>query len=78
MLDNDLRITGPDLKRALRRADVVITAFAERLDTSRGSPGYGLGLSLVRGIAELHSGSARLSEGKSGGTCALMEIPLRA
>ncbi len=49
-----------------------------RLDTSRGSPGYGLGLSLVRGIAELHSGSARLSEGKSGGTCALMEIPLRA
>ena len=47
-----------------------------RLDTSRGSPGYGLGLSLVRGIAELHHGAARLSDGAPG-TCALLELPLR-
>lgn len=48
-----------------------------RLDASRSSPGYGLGLSLVRGIAELHHGSARLVEGQTGGTCAVLEIPLR-
>jgi signal transduction histidine kinase len=33
-----------------------------RLDTSRGSPGNGLGLSLVAAIAELHGVSIRLAE----------------
>ena len=46
-----------------------------RLDASRGSPGYGLGLSLVRGIAELHHGAARLTDGQPG-TRALLELPL--
>ncbi len=46
-----------------------------RLDSSRGSPGFGLGLSLVRGIARLHRGDCRLLDG-SPGTLAVLEVPL--
>jgi len=46
-----------------------------RLDSSRGSPGFGLGLSLVRGIARLHRGDCRLLDG-SPGTLAVLELPL--
>lgn len=46
-----------------------------RLDSSRGSPGFGLGLSLVRGIARLHGGECRLLDG-SPGTLAVLELPL--
>ncbi len=45
-----------------------------RLDTSRNSPGYGLGLSLVRGIARLHRGDARLFDGAPG-TLAVLTLP---
>ena len=41
---------------------------------SRTTPGNGLGLSLVRAIAELHGASLRLSE-KSPGFCAAMAFP---
>lgn len=46
-----------------------------RLDASRGSPGFGLGLSLVRGIARLHDGDCRLLDGAPG-TLAVFEVPL--
>jgi signal transduction histidine kinase len=45
-----------------------------RLDTSRSGPGYGLGLSLVRGIARLHRGDTRLFDGAPG-TLAMLTLP---
>ena len=46
-----------------------------RLDGSRSSPGYGLGLSLVRAIARLHRGDCRLLDGAAG-TRVELELPL--
>lgn len=46
-----------------------------RLDASRGSPGFGLGLSLVRGIARLHDGDCRLEDGAPGAV-AVFSLPL--
>lgn len=46
-----------------------------RLDSSRGSPGFGLGLSLVRGIVNLHHGDCRLLEATPG-TLAELSLPL--
>lgn len=46
-----------------------------RADTSRGSPGNGLGLSLVRAIAELHGGSAKLLAKQDGSTF-VVTLPL--
>ncbi|MBA4287287.1 MAG: two-component sensor histidine kinase [Xanthomonadaceae bacterium] len=45
-----------------------------RLDHSRASPGFGLGLSLVRAIARLHRGDCHLQDGAPG-TRALLELP---
>ncbi len=46
-----------------------------RLDTSRSSPGSGLGLSLVRGIARLHGGDLVL-EDSSPGLRAVLSLPV--
>jgi len=48
---------GPGLPA--NAADSVFERFV-RLDSSRSTPGNGLGLSLVRAIAELHDGHARV------------------
>jgi two-component system sensor histidine kinase CreC len=40
-----------------------------------GAKGTGLGLSLVREIAHLHGGSARLENRPGGGVCAVLEFP---
>lgn len=48
-----------------------------RLDTSRSVPGTGLGLSMVRAIARLHGGNARLSDNRPGLRCEIiMPSPL--
>lgn len=44
-----------------------------RLDSSRGSPGFGLGLSIVRGVARLHGGDCHLRDGEPG-TAAELEL----
>jgi signal transduction histidine kinase len=46
-----------------------------RLESSRSTPGHGLGLSLVSAIAKLHDGRLIL-EGR-GGFCAMLELPLK-
>lgn len=46
-----------------------------RLDTSRGSPGNGLGLSLVAAIAELHGVSVRLAENMPHGLKITLAFP---
>ncbi len=61
---------GPGLPA--NAADSVFERFV-RLDSSRSTPGNGLGLSLVRAIAELHNGHARLIASEPG---AVFEISL--
>ena len=65
---------GPGLPA--HAAETVFQRFV-RLDSSRSTPGNGLGLSLVRAIAELHDGSARVVATEPG---AVFEVtlPLRA
>ena len=46
-----------------------------RLDASRGSPGNGLGLSLVGAIAELHGIAVRLSESTAQGLLVHLAFP---
>lgn len=63
---------GPGLP-ALNGEDVFERFF--RLDASRSTAGNGLGLSLVRSIAELHDGQARLISSEPGAVFEV-EIPL--
>lgn len=64
---------GPGLPA--NAADSVFERFV-RLDSSRSTPGNGLGLSLVRAIAELHNGHARLAATEPGAVFEV-SLPLR-
>ncbi|MEM7361289.1 MAG: HAMP domain-containing sensor histidine kinase [Pseudomonadota bacterium] len=57
-------------------ADHIFDRF-HRGDASRSTPGNGLGLSLVRSIAELHDGRAQLQL-ENGGSCFVVSIPLQS
>jgi signal transduction histidine kinase len=46
-----------------------------RADTARGRGGSGLGLSIVKTIAECHAGTVHLANAETGGTDAWMSIP---
>ncbi|HHO54388.1 MAG TPA: HAMP domain-containing histidine kinase [Deltaproteobacteria bacterium] len=48
-----------------------------RGDESRGSPGAGLGLAMVRAIAEAHGGTAYLEAAPHRGALAVLALPLR-
>jgi signal transduction histidine kinase len=81
--------TGPRIPADQREA--VFERFV-RLEPSRSTPGNGLGLSLVRAVAKLHSGEVRLEDNRPGlravltlaavdegaGEAAMAERPLRA
>lgn len=64
---------GPGLPA--NAADSVFERFV-RLDYSRSTPGNGLGLSLVRAIAELHNGTARVVATEPGAVFEI-SLPLR-
>jgi two-component system heavy metal sensor histidine kinase CusS len=49
-----------------------------RADPSRTSEGSGLGLALVKSIAELHGGSASIQSEPGTGTCVTLRFPRRA
>jgi signal transduction histidine kinase len=55
--------TGPGVP--VDRRDAVFDRFV-RLEGSRSTPGNGLGLSLVRAVARLHGGDARLEDNEPG------------
>jgi two-component system sensor histidine kinase MprB len=46
-----------------------------RSEESRSMPGSGLGLSIVRQVAERHSGVVRVDESAAGGTRMVMQLP---
>jgi two-component system sensor histidine kinase MprB len=46
-----------------------------RSEESRSMPGSGLGLSIVRQVAERHSGAVRVDEAAGGGTRMVMQLP---
>jgi signal transduction histidine kinase len=58
-----VRDDGPGIPQADR--EMVLRAFA-RLETSRTSPGSGLGLSIVAAIARRHGASLRLGDAAPG------------
>ena len=62
---NEIRVTdsGPGIPAESR--EEVFQRF-RRLEASRSAPGSGLGLSLVRAVAQLHDGSARLEDAAPG------------
>jgi len=68
-----VRDRGPGLP-----AELLTRAFDRftRADTARGRGGSGLGLSIVRTIAESHAGTAHIARLETGGTDAWMSIPV--
>ncbi len=66
---------GPGVPVAERGA--VLERFV-RLDRSRGTPGTGLGLALVKAAAETHGGSVVLEPGRAGGTGLAVTVDLGA
>jgi signal transduction histidine kinase len=46
-----------------------------RLDGTSGRPGVGLGLYIVRTIAENHGGAVRIAETEGGGATFIVELP---
>ena len=69
--------TGPGLSPA-DRARAMDRFF--RADASRNTPGSGLGLSLVRAVAQLHRGEVELADARPGaippGLCVALRLPL--
>jgi signal transduction histidine kinase len=69
--------TGPGVPPGQREA--VFDRFV-RLEGSRSTPGNGLGLSLVRAVARMHSGSVRMEENQPGaaspGLRVILTLPL--
>jgi signal transduction histidine kinase len=69
--------TGPGVPPEQREA--VFDRFV-RLEGSRSTPGNGLGLSLVRGVARMHGGAVRLEENRPGaaspGLRVILTLPL--
>ena len=55
--------TGPGIPEAAR--EEVFRRF-HRLEESRNTPGSGLGLSLVKAVAQLHGGNVRLFDNEPG------------
>ncbi len=78
----DVRTAGPDVVVDVRDAGPGIpleerervTQRFTRLDQSRSLPGSGLGLSLVKAVAELHKGSLGFSD-NAPGLCASLRLP---
>jgi signal transduction histidine kinase len=67
--DNGPGVAAADLPRIVKR-------FA-RLETSRNTAGYGLGLNLVSAVAKLHGGSLVLKN-SAPGLSATIELPALA
>ena len=66
---------GPGVPAAYR--DRVFEAFFRLPGHAEREGGVGLGLSLVRQIAQRHDGTARCEERPGGGSCFVLSLPLR-
>jgi signal transduction histidine kinase len=64
---------GPGVPEALR--DRIFEAFYRLPGHAEQAGGVGLGLSLVRQIAERHSGSVRCEAREGGGSCFVLSVP---
>ena len=66
---------GPGIPTELRQQifDALLPGGRAR---SRQQGGAGLGLALVRAIAEVHGGTVRVEEAPSGGSRFLLELPM--
>jgi signal transduction histidine kinase len=65
---------GPGIPKGER--DRVLEPFYRGLNARRGQrPGSGLGLSLVRHVAEGHGGRVHVEEREGGGTVVSLELP---
>lgn len=64
--------TGPGVPAGEREA---IWRRLYRGDSSRSQRGFGLGLALVRAIAEAHGGSASVDDAPGGGACFRLRLP---
>ncbi len=65
--------TGPGIAPEDRKR---VTERFTRLEQSRTRPGNGLGLSLVRAVAQLHGGVLDFATNEPGGLKASLTIPL--
>jgi two-component system, OmpR family, sensor kinase len=76
--DNTLELwvadSGPGVPAAER--ETIFHSFARPHDTSRSGEHFGLGLPIVRAIAEAHHGGITVSTSKSGGALFTIRIPL--
>ncbi len=64
--------TGPGVPEAEREA---VWRRLFRGEASRSQRGLGLGLTLVRAVAEAHGGTASVTEAAGGGACFQIRLP---
>ncbi|NBB92851.1 MAG: response regulator [Gammaproteobacteria bacterium] len=72
-IELSVRDSGPGVDPRDRQA--IFERYRQGELTSESSPGTGIGLALVRELAELHGGSARLDDSREPGACFVLEMP---
>lgn len=67
---------GPGVPEALRER--IFEPFYRLPGASERAGGVGLGLALVRSIAQRHGGSVHCEDREGGGACFVLRLPLQA
>jgi signal transduction histidine kinase len=69
-----VRDDGPGIQRDLR--EKVFDKFFRANESAIRRAGFGLGLSIAKGIVEAHSGKIWIEEAAGGGTSVIVSIPI--
>ena len=74
--DKNVKLSVKNEKSFINREDQSkIFGMYERGESSRGVKGWGLGLSIVKMLADAHGGNVKVSSSESRGTTFIVEIP---
>jgi two-component system OmpR family sensor kinase len=75
LVDNALHHGGGDVHVAVSEGVVSVVDNGPGLGQGRSGGGHGIGLAIVRWVAQLHGGSVRVVDRAAGGVAAELRVP---